>query len=337
MGGRGTFDATYRVEKTIGKDVGRLTLGSFNIFGRLCSFSLAMLSRTFKVSYYGILNSCAGAKDGDGVFGSHVESHVYSLDGALTTTRSARRFVGSVMRFCGSFNMNGLNLRGTFHIKRSRGSGMRVRPVAEVTRIGLRSLMKCRVPGRGLVRGARTFMENEGTGGYLLFNSTNANGSSDVGKVLGHCCSRKLHVVRICGRRFRSLGSIVTRVGGQGCGFVVCVSSLSFRRFRVRCGCLGTIVRNNLRGGPSGVLVCTADGEERLMERGSDSGLRVVSSSSLRSSSAIRRGLSLICHFNIHVCCNTPDGGRFRAVIGTLTREGKVAVPRSRLLLRTGG
>lgn len=320
--------------KRVRNDLGRVTLRSFTVFGRVFSCSFRRLRGDLSTSYLGVVVSCGDNGDNNGIFGHHIESEVYSLDHTLTTARGIRRFGHALARFCGRFKINGLKLRGTFHIRRPRGSSIRVVPVAGVTRMRLSSLMNCRSTGGGLISGAGTFMRKGGTGGYLVFKSTKAKGSSSVGTVLGRCCSRKLHVVRICGRRFRSLGSMVTRVGGEGCGFVVCVSSLSFRRFRVRCGCLGTIVRNNLRGGPGGILVCTASGHHRLVHRAFHSGRS--ESRSVRAGSAMRRGLSLITEFNIAVCFNSPSGGTFRRVMHILTGGGKVGVPRRRLLLRTG-
>lgn len=247
--------------------MGKLITGSFEVFGGLFSCSFGPVRSTLKVSYFARVDGCGTVIGGSLVCGRGIDRGMETLDGGLRTTGSRRRFFSIMANFCGTCKINVFKLGGTFEVRRRLSKNFSFVPVGGVSTIVLSSLVNCRVRGGGLASGARTFMRNGGTGGILLFKSDKAKGSADVGTVIGRCCSSKLHVVRVCGRRFGCLSGVVTTVGGEGCEFVVCVSSLSFRRRRVRCGFLGTIVRNNIRAGPSGVLVCTASGHHRLVGR----------------------------------------------------------------------
>lgn len=181
--------------------------------------------------------------------------------------------------------------------------------------------------------GALSFVRNGDYGGYLLCNSGNANGDSAIGTVTGRFHGSKLHVIRVPGSELVSFPLLISGVTTLPLGFVVFVSSLSFRRRSRDCAALGTILRNKLTTHPSGTLVCTASGHERLIGRDVSSEARAISSVGIHS--GVRRDLSLSSHFNLTIYCAVPSGGSFLRVMCSLTRRENIGVARRRLTLNT--
>ncbi len=270
---------------------------------------------------------------------SFAAGRIDALRAGLAAARDADAFASALAE---GYRSSGCGIFALCHAFRTEQGGLV--PVADVNRVSFRDLTGYEDQKKTLAGSIEAFLRGEEANHILLYGDAGTGKSTCVRALLTEYEEGPLRLVELTRPCFAQLPSLLARLAGRNCRFLLFIDDLSFEESETEYKALKAAMEGGVQTMPANVRICATSNRRHLVREVWKDRSDMEYEGDLHRSDTVEEKLSLAGRFGVQIRFDRPGRKLYHDIVAELAAQRGIVMDEEVLFaqadtwaLRSGG